>query len=287
MGCWDIFCFICGNSCHSLSEDFYDEYLEDNDEDRSNKGMSNKLKDLYDKTKWLESCTLLLENNQVLHGAEERDCSIDFYKDGKHYEHLFRNSDFTNTKLKGIFLHDDCYQYIKLKYKIELTFNHLPPMNLKADKVFNIKYGEIEKYQKQDFDYIQVIKDKKQYLCLSPLLNGKNISQINKNIRCLNLKNDPKRKGPAVSATFYKTGDIKLGLNGMFWIISKGKWTEIKEKPKKIKIKLNDNITPIKKIPYIGHHNTKPIFLLSLDILKNKKVNSAELLLLDSVKFKI
>jgi hypothetical protein len=284
MGCWDIYCFICGNSCHSLSEDFYDEYLDD---DSSNKSIGNKIKDLYDKTLWLESCTLLLENNQVIHGAEEGSCSIDFFKDGKYYENIFQYSDFANKKLKCIFLHDDCYQYIKTKYGIELTFGHLPPYNLKSSNLFNIKYGEIEKYQEQDYDFPQIIKDRKQYLCLSPLLNGKNITQINKNIRALNLKNDPKRKGPAVSATFYKTGDIKLGLNGMFWIISKGKWMEIKEKPKKIKIKLNNDTSKIKKIPYVGHHNTKPIFLLSLDILKNKKITGAEILLLESAKFKI
>jgi len=222
-----------------------------------------------------------------MHGAEEYKCSIDFYKNGEHYEHIFQYSDFANKKLKCIFLHDDCYQYIKTKYGIELTFGHLPPYNVKSLNLFNIKYGEIEKYQKQDYDFPQIIKDRKQYICLSPLLNGKNITQINKNIRALNLKNDPKRKGPAVSATFYKTGDIKLGNNSMFWIISKGKWTEIKEKPKKIKIKLNNDTSLIKKIPYVGHHNTKPIFLLSLSILKNKKITGAELLLLDTAKFKI
>lgn len=279
-----MYCFICGNSCHPFNEGIFYEF--ENIENQSNKNMIFKLKDLYDKTKWLESCTLLLENNQVIHGAEEHSCSIDFYKGREHYEHI-SCAKFTNKNLKCIFLHDDCYQYVKTKYGIELTFGHLPPYNVKSINLFNIKYGEIEKYQKQDYDFPQIIKDRKQYLCLSPLLDGKNITQINKNIRALNLKNDPKRKGPAVSATFYKTGDIKLGNNGMFWTISKGKWAEIKEKPKRIKIKLNNDTVPINKIPFIGQHNTKPIFLLSLDILKNKKIASAEILLLDSAKFKI
>jgi len=284
MGCWDIYCFICGNSCHTLSEDIYNEFIDA--EEREDKVLLYKIKDLYDKTKWFNFCTLLLENNQVVHGAEEYNSSIDFYKGRDHYEQISYGQ-CPNKKLKCIFLHDDCYQYIKTKYGIELTFAHLPPYNSKNRNLFNIKYGEVEKYQKQDYDFPQIIKDRKQYLCLSPLLNGKNVTQINKNIRALNLKNDPKRKGPAVSATFYKTGDIKLGNNGMFWIISKGKWTEIKEKPKRIKIKLNNDTTPINKIPYVGHHNTKPIFLLSLGILKNKKITGAELLLLESVKVKI
>ena len=142
-----------------------------------------------------------------------------------------------------------------------------------------------ELYQKQDYDFPQIIKDRKQYLCLSPLLDGKNITQINKNIRALNLKNDPKRKGPAVSATFYKTGDIKLGNNGMFWTISKGKWAEIKEKPKRIKIKLNNDTTPINKIPFIGQHNTKPIFLLSFKNTKPREIISGDFFNLQVVVF--
>jgi len=78
MGCWDIYCFICGNSCHTLAEDLYNEFIDA--EDREDKGLIYKIKDLYEKTKWFNSCTLLLENNQVMHGAGEYKCSIDFIK---------------------------------------------------------------------------------------------------------------------------------------------------------------------------------------------------------------
>jgi hypothetical protein len=40
MGCWDVYCFVCGNSCHAESTD--------------------------KKTKWLEKCTFLTIDNKII-----------------------------------------------------------------------------------------------------------------------------------------------------------------------------------------------------------------------------
>lgn len=47
-------------------------------------------------------------------------------------------------------------------------------------KIFNFSYGHIEKYWNQFFRFDQIILDKKQYLCSSPLKNDKNITHLKK-----------------------------------------------------------------------------------------------------------
>jgi hypothetical protein len=127
------------------------------------------------------------------------------------------------------------------------------------------------------------------FACSSPLKNDENISQIKKNINNLKIKNNPNRKGPLVSATFYNDGDIKMGINKNFWIIKNKKWIEINEKPIKIKInfaKLNKKQQKIiEKIPYIGLYNTNPIFIICVKTLKNsKKIYEIELILTELYK---
>jgi len=233
---------------------------------QSKENLMDEIKELSKKVKWMDKCSILLENDKVIHGVKEINCNVMFCKKNECNEHISLGLDDYDRNPNGFFIHTDCWKYIKKNYNIKLKFSNLPPYTLTNTKIFKMNYGDIEKYWEQDFDFPQIVFDNKQYLCSSPLKKDKNISQINKNISNLKIKNDPDRKGPAVSATFYKEGAIKIGNNKMFWIIKSKKWVQINEKPKKIKIKS----TEIKeKIPYIGHHNTKPIFLVSTKILKN------------------
>jgi hypothetical protein len=41
MGCWDIYCFVCGNPCHGMFDDSI-EYLQDNIKEHENAKRSNK-----------------------------------------------------------------------------------------------------------------------------------------------------------------------------------------------------------------------------------------------------
>ena len=298
MGCWDVFCFICGNTCHSMIYDL--EYFKEeisksyskypNDQIKilhENKNILTNLKKLSNNIKWLKKCSMLLEDNRVIHGVKEINCNVTFCKNNICYGHISLYTGNYTKELIGIFIHTDCWKYIKNTYNINLNFSNLPPHIQSYTKVFNIDYGDIEKYWGQDFNFLKIVNDKKEYLCSSPLKEDKNISQIKKNISKLNLKNEPERKGPMVSATFYKEGDIKIGNNNNFWIIKGNKWVEINQKPIKIKIKIDFGKLDKKQrkfldsVPYIGHYNKNPIFIISIND------DMIELILLESYKEKI
>ena len=252
-----------------------------------NKNILTDLKKLSNNIKWLKKCSMLLEDNRVIHGVKEINCNVTFCKNNNCYEHISLALDNYNKELTGYFIHTDCWKYIKNTYNINLNFSNLPPHIQSYTKVFNIDYGDIEKYWGQDFNFLKIVNDKKEYLCSSPLKEDKNISQIKKNISKLNLKNEPERKGPMVSATFYKEGDIKIGNNNNFWIIKGNKWVEINQKPIKMKVKIDFGKLEKKQrkfldsVPYIGHFNKIPIFIISVDN------NMIELILLESYKEKI
>ena len=303
MGCWDVFCFICGNPCHSMFDNHIKEIKKYIDEDinssyspyfkkkikqfKACSNLINNLKELYKKTKWMNKCSMLLVDDKIIHNMKEINCNVAFSNNKTGAEHISMGLDvepFDNGK--GIFIHTDCWKYIKKNYNINLKFSNLPPYIIDKknyNKLFNINYGEIEKYWHQDFNFIDIAIDKKEYLCLKPDLEDKNISQIKKNISQLKLKNDPDRKGPIVSATFYNEGDIKIGINKNFWIIKGKKWVEINEKPIKIKVNINFSKLTNKQrkffygIKYIGEYNKNPIFYLS----------SNEFILLGSFKEKL
>ena len=286
MGCWDVFCFICGNPCHSMIVDYqylneeikssYSKYSKDLIKKlQTRKNIVEELKELSKEVKWMDKCSMLLENDKVIHGVKEINGNVTFCKNSKCYEHISLSLDNYDKIPNGFFIHTDCWKYIKKNYNISLKFSNLPPYSLTYSKIFKIDYGDIEKYWEQDFNFPEVVFDKKKYLCSSPLNNDKNISQIKKNISKLKLKNEPERKGPMISATFYKEGDIKIGNNKRFWVIKGNKWVEINEKPIKMKIKVDLNELDkkqqkfVESIPYIGQFNKEPIFLVAVKTTKS------------------
>jgi hypothetical protein len=88
MGCWDVFCILCGNSCHGAYNDIKDRFLEEIEYYKSKKPLSKwyktyykiiyekynnnpdlfleKLNKIKKNTKWLNKCTFLTANNKVL-----------------------------------------------------------------------------------------------------------------------------------------------------------------------------------------------------------------------------
>ena len=70
-----------------------------------------------------------------------------------------------------------------------------------------------------------------------------------------------------MSATFNKTGDIRIGNNSKFWIIKNNKWVEMKDKIIKKSVIVNINnknksiLSKINIIPQLGEKNTKLIFI--------------------------
>jgi hypothetical protein len=299
MGCWDVFCIICGNPCHGMFANFAqtikDEYIDpeiksslpQSSKDKikrlkASKNIVQELVKLDKNTRWMTNCSMLLIDDNVIHDVGEVACNITFCKGKFCATHIGKHTDisaysFNEFGYCGIFIHTDCWKFIKQTYKLNLKFSDLPKLeNNSYYKIFDINYGPIEKYWAQDFEFDEVVLDKKQYLCSSPLKNDKNISQIKKNISQLKIKYNPKRVGPSSSASFYDEGTIKIGKNKKFWIKSHNKWVQINENP--IKINIDVDLKKIDKkaekflmkIPFIGMYNTNPIFIISSLYKRNK-----------------
>lgn len=296
MGCWDIFCFACGNTCHSLFKDFiqgieedYKEYIQSNKKEKNgsfyNKLFKNissdpkffsKLKNLYKTTQWLNNNTFLTVDDKIIHGCREVSCNITFKDTKNNIYHQTLNTNQYNLLEKancGVFLHTDCWKLIKSHYKISLKYSDLPALYEK--KEYNkinpkINYGVIEKYWDQDFDFFNVTLDSNEYLCESPLKNVKNQSRIKKILTQLKINTDPKRTGPSVSATFYPEKTIKYGLDKGLWIKSGGKWVKLKEPIKSTSITVDYNKID-KNIVFIGEPSSIPIFISSIKPDKKMK----------------
>ena len=298
MGCWDIFCFICGNPCHGMFQDSVDEFLEIIQYYEKNKhksSVTNRLKKIYTiaekdpkitdrikklivSTKWMDKCTFLTIDNRIVHGCKEISCNIHFVDSkGDSYTHdpnqLVRDSTESSY---GIFLHTDCWKFIENEYGHKLKYSDLAIIKTKNyNKIFDfINYGSIEKYWSQTFDFIQALVDKKEYICSSPLDEDKNLNQIIKNFKSLKIRTNGEKKGPNVSASFFENDCVKFGQNGKLWIVKNGKWIEIKENI----IQLTVPVSKIKSktlisLKFIGEHSHTPVFIGSIDsTTKNGKI---------------
>ena len=301
MGCWDVICFACGNTCHSVFGNYieeiatmYKQYVEALDKSSrppklgfyykklfeqisSDPKFFSKLKILYKKSQWLNKNTFLTADDRIIHGCREVSCNIDFSDSrGNLYYHDLYSRIFSyifDKTNRGIFLHTDCWKYIKSHYKINLKYSDVPAIYEKNQyyKINpKINYGIIEKYWEQDFDFMQVVLDSNEFMCESPLTNKKNQNRIKKILTQLKLNFDPKRTGPAVSATFYPESTIKYGLDGGLWIKSGGKWIKLKEPIESTSIKVNINKMDKKlsnylgKVVCIGEPSDTPIFISSI-----------------------
>ncbi len=301
MGCWDIFCFACGNPCHSLSSHYiefiinlYKNNVNISDNTIKNSKLSSydkelikkiisdkdffsKLKTLYKNSLWLNKCTFLTVDDRIIHGCKEIGCSIDFVDSKRNkYFHDFYNliNEIPTTKTNsGIFIHSDCWKYIKSTYKINLKYSDIPVIpNPKNFTKINpkINYGLIEKYWEQDFLFINTIFDSNEFMCESPFSNKKNESRIKKILSQFKINTDIKRTGPSVSATFYPESTYKIGIDKEIWEKKSGKWIKLKEPVEKISIKVDLNKLDkklsnyFKKIVCIGEPSLTPLFISSM-----------------------
>ncbi len=267
MGCFDVQCFACGNTCHyyffdnSIEEieEEYKKYLEKGKKIKKNSYYKDvfkkidedpkyieKLKETATKTRWLEKCTFLTTLDEVIHDCKEVSCNITFEdKKGNEYYNDINYDiyvEIENKPKRGIFLHDDCYKFIKSTYKIDLKYSDVAVIPKERDyyKINpKIKYGVIEKYWGQDFRFEKMIIDNNEYMAESPLKNEKNAKRIKKIISQFKFNTDKNRKGPSVSATFYPEKTIKYGINNLLWIKSKGKWNEISDSNENRKIEID------------------------------------------------
>jgi hypothetical protein len=248
----DTFCCICGNSCYGGDYDYLSFTIDE----------PKDIKDIANKIKWINKPAITLysnnKNKKEKVNAETYLPFIDMYDS---YDY-------------GVFIHYDCWKFVKITYGIELKYNNLPVnyIDLQKKKTLNdivgmlkINYGEITKYWHQDFDFHKINEDKNTWMLESPLntSNVKNINRIKKIIAQFKFKKEL-RPSPPISATFYKINDIKIGNNNKFWIIKNNKWNEIKDDIIKKKYTFdskNKLLYKIMLIPRIGEYSKFPLFI--------------------------
>ena len=306
MGCFNIYCFICGLSywfeLRNMINDADFNYLTEHRIANKKKPIDRKrIFDLDKKSSYLSKCTILTLDDKIVHNCKNSSCNdtfesednTEYYMQGYVYFDKIEMPDKLNNTLStyhsdkqlGVFLHTDCWMFLKKNYKIELKYSDLPIL-MKDDipkkyKKYShtylpiyfdiINYGIITKYWGQDFNVVQALDDNNDWIYGSLLnnSNSKNISRVKKIISQFNFKNDPKRIGPNISATFYNDDIIRIGNNGNLWITKNNKWTEIKKPVVKkyfhiaVKIKnYNKKILKfINNIKQIGEYSKEPIFM--------------------------
>lgn len=258
MGCFDVFCIICGNSCHT-------PFIE---------GLTNYPKDFEKNTQWLSKCTFLTIDNRTVHGCHEVGCNTSFVDTNSNLYVLEerKNYYYFHKEQYGIFLHTDCWKFILKITGVAINYSHLPirkvdPYNLKS--LHAVKYDSIRNYWEQDFDFRKLLEDKNEYFAYSPLEHPKSSRRVKKIVSQLKIKKDPNRKSPPVSATFFESGTIKLGNDRHFWVKKNGKWNKLAESVAKEYTFATNKLSStlgvfLSKIHQIGENTETPLFIESI-----------------------
>jgi hypothetical protein len=227
MGCFDIFCILCGNP--------YRQAFEEEEEDEF---KAINYKKVREDTKWMNDCTMLLASGEVVKNVSEDSCNGDFIDNNKKtyfaiYDGSIRDKFWLKHGIdRGLFIHTDCYEYLSNKIGKELRFDMF---NISINKnngsilqqLYNIEYGDIENYWDQNFNFVEITLDKKYYYLSSPLDNNKkNIIRLNKIISQFNIKKT-KRIGPEISASISELNIYRIGNDNNIWQNIKHKWTKI------------------------------------------------------------
>lgn len=264
MGCWDVFCVLCGNT--------YTDYELPDDIELKDKNLEIRKK-LIKESKWLESCIFLSLDNRIAYNCKELSCSADFGNNEKAFRQISNLIDvddsvlFSDIDNCGVFVHSDCWKYVYQTRNIKLKYGDLPinRFNLPKNhyKAIDIDYGKIEKYWSQFFEFEKMIKDKNEYMCQSPLINKQNAKRIDTIINKFNLT--PSNTFPSLTPLYFVSNTIKIGNDGNFWIVKNNKWQKLDGKIIKEEITV-DNKSKLKLlnlIPQVGEFNTRPYFIES------------------------
>jgi hypothetical protein len=235
MGCWDVFCPLCGCTLNGMLFDTLDKLIKSN-------GIYPK--NFYKISKWLFKVSVLLPNKSTKHGFEETACNTSFTSaDGK-YTYDLDPLNMIDGEI-GIPIHTDCWKFVYKKFKHKLIFEDFDVrkfIKLKYYLLENLNYKPANKYWDQDFDIEKLENNKKDwYIVHSPLGKTKesieNAKRIKNNItKLLKKKKKSKKKNrpsPSESATLFKVGTKKRGNDGHIYIIVEDKnkvrrWKKVK-----------------------------------------------------------
>lgn len=222
MGCFDVWCPLCGAPLNGI---YYVQGYEDLKDQ-----VPPNIKRV---TGWMEKVTVLLPNKTIMN-TREINCSATFAKrEDEYYFDMDKNFE------EGVALHDDCWRIAK-KQKEKLSYKNFENKSMKNDYIgFTVKglnYKPIEKYWSQTFLTDVLLADKKDWLLISPLKNKKNEERVIGNIKKLMKakkqskkslvskdSKGSKRPSPTGSATKFRIGSKRRGGDGNLWIVKKTK----------------------------------------------------------------
>lgn len=212
MGCWDIFCPICGlplgyNILNSIKQNGYDSYIK-------------SIK--YDT--WSNKCTILLLNETAKHGFIEIACNIIF---SNKKEEIMVDNTMSDSGKFGITVHTDCWKYASRILSRKLVLNDFDMKKVVKNHHYMFSYlknKELSKYYGQDFDLESFCSTPNNlYLLYSPLNKSKladlNRSRIKANILILDKYKPKSRPSPIQSATIFKVGTQLKGGDGRIYIV--------------------------------------------------------------------
>lgn len=253
MGCWDIYCPLCGNAPTSVP-------IQSGNECNLDEGT---YRDMLKKMKWLGECYFMTITNQVYKNCKEYSCNIEFRCKSKPDIHLLSIPNVKELKWGdevGYFIHADCFRFVKKHYNHSLV---LGDFYIKKQKDLNqiqppyARCHQIKKYQKQFFDYCRLYQDGLFWMAESPLHNKQNARRIMNVLNKMKWKKG--RKSPSLSATLFPKKTYKVGNDGYIWVVENNKWQRINVSPMEEEIKRSESV--LRTIPTICFSHTKPIFI--------------------------
>jgi hypothetical protein len=243
MGCSEIYCALCG--CPILQKSTILQLCKEK---------------IYKKSDidWLKDCYSLLSNNNLYKKAIVEDCDEHFDEtEYKLFSHRYRFNQILEV-------HKLCYNIIQDETKIKLKYSDFLNNNPRKKSMYlldYVNYGLIEKYTTQEFIWnMQELAGNKKLreILLNPLKNKENKTRLLKIFKQFKIK--PDRKGPNISATFFKNNTYLIGNDNNLWKIKNKKWTKVETITERIKF--NDNTTfkkyvipDLEKLSLIGSYN--------------------------------
>ena len=175
MGGFDIYCIICGNPQQNASSQL--------------SGNTPELKEFIKKTKYMDNIIFLTHDNKIIFDCyDASDCGC-FMTEESESEIEYRipsQCSGTSTKIPGIPIHSDCWNFIKEKYLLELKYSDInPDVSTRFSGNYKIVNDEINQYQSRYMKFQDILENDVQELCYSPLdnLTNKNEKRIQNRLK--------------------------------------------------------------------------------------------------------
>lgn len=190
MGCWDVYCTLCGCPLNS-SEIEAEDILEYNPE-----LTKEQIKEIskISQQRWLKRCTLICKDGRVLKNFEEVGCGNYFRKIGDEMGDEFEVTPGPDPEfyggdeygITGIVVHSACYRLIQREKGISLKYYDFVERYVKyKNYLCSGENYDLGPFQRQDFDFVQAFLYNKNLL-KSPSFNkikANNVLKIFSNIQ--------------------------------------------------------------------------------------------------------